>query len=227
MSNSPGFFITLEGMDGSGKSTMGGLVCSELAQMGYEVVATVDPGGDDTARAIRALILGKNSRMTAKTELLLFEACRAQNVEVVIRPALEQGKVVVSDRFADSSLAYQGCARGLGLDMVGDLNKIATGGLAPDVTILLDLDPAASLGRQTHVDRIGAEGLYFHQSVRNAYLDLARAQPARIVVVDASDDINQVFKRVMKEITQRCSPSAHGGAAKGGLGGGSPSVASS
>ncbi len=203
-----GYFITLEGMDGSGKSTMAGLVCTELKRMGYEVVATVDPGGDDTARAIRALILGKNSQMTAKTELLLFEACRAQNAEVVIKPALEQGKLVVSDRFADSSLAYQGCARGLGMELVGELNKIATGGLTPDLTILLDLDPAIGLGRQTHVDRIGSEGLYFHQSVRNAYLELARAEPDRIVVVDASDDIDRVFKRVMKEITRRLKPTA-------------------
>jgi len=208
MSNSPGFFITLEGIDGSGKSTMAGLICSELARLGFEVVATVDPGGDDTARAIRTLILGKNSQMTAKTELLLFEACRAQNAEVVIRPALEQGKVVVSDRFADSSLAYQGCARGLGLDLVRNLNGIATGGLTPDVTILLDVDPATSLERQTHVDRIGAEGLYFHQCVRTAYLELARAEPDRIIVVDASNDIDHVFKRVMEEITQRLTRTA-------------------
>jgi dTMP kinase len=200
-----GFFITLEGIDGSGKSTMAAMLSEHLAKAGYDVVATVDPGGDDTARAIRELILGRNSEMTAMTELLLFEACRAQNVEVVIRPALERGAVVVSDRFSDSSLAYQGSARGLGMELVCRLNDIATGGLSPDLTVLLDLDPRMGLGRQTRVDRIGSEGLYFHQRVREAYLQLAEAEPGRIVLVDASDDLDRVFRTVAEIVTDRVS----------------------
>lgn len=198
-----GFFISIEGTDGSGKSTMAGLMRDELVRRGRDVVTTVDPGGDETALAIRSLILNRDSQMTPLTELLLFEACRAQNVDRVIKPALEQGKMVISDRFADSSIAYQGCARGLGIDLVRQLNSIATDGLVPDLTVLLDIDPIMGLGRQVEVDRIGAEGIYFHQCVQQAYLALAQSEPDRIVVVDASDNIESVFARVMGEIEKR------------------------
>lgn len=179
-------FVSLEGIDGSGKSTQAQLLAERLRASGREVVLTREPGGTPLGEAIRELLL--HAGHTAPwAEAALFAASRAQHVEEVIRPALERGAVVVCDRYVDSSVAYQGGARGLGIDEVLQLNLAAVGGLLPDVTLLLLLDPAvAAARRHGEPDRIEREDATFHARIDQAYRALAERFPERIVAVDAS-----------------------------------------
>lgn len=179
-------FVSLEGIDGSGKSTQAQLLAERLRASGREVVLTREPGGTPLGEAIRLLLL--HAGHTAPwAEAALFAASRAQHVEEVIRPALERGAVVVCDRYVDSSVAYQGGARGLGIDEVLQLNLAAVGGLLPDVTLLLLLDPAvAAARRHGEPDRIEREDATFHARIDQAYRALAERFPERIVAVDAS-----------------------------------------
>ena len=179
-------FVSLEGIDGSGKSTQAQLLAERLRASGREVVLTREPGGTPLGEAIRELLL--HAGHTAPwAEAALFAASRAQHVEEVIRPALERGAVVVCDRYVDSSVAYQGGARGLGIDEVLQLNLAAVGGLLPDVTLLLLLDPAvAAARRHGEPDRIEREDATFHARIDRAYRALAERFPERIVAVDAS-----------------------------------------
>jgi dTMP kinase len=200
----PGRLIAFEGVEGSGKSTQLELLRQALEGRGdapdgrsREVVVTREPGGTPAGERVRDLLLDPTVELHPRAEALLFAAARAELVERVIRPALERGAVVLCDRYLDSSLAYQGGARGLGRGPVEDVNRFATGGLLPDLVVLLDLDPAAGLGRRArHPDRIEAQDLDFHRRVRDAFRDLAAADPERFAVVDASAPVPEVAAQV-------------------------------
>lgn len=187
----------MEGPDGSGKSTQMARLCSLLEQKGFIVVQTREPGGTAIADKIRTLLLDPAHReMTPRAEAMLYMAARAQHSAELIRPALSGGAVVVSDRFADSSLVYQGAARGLPLDELTWLNRFATEGLMPDLTLLLDgaVERLASrVADRGNQDRLDREDISFHQRVRTGFLDLARLDPQRIQVVDADRDIESVW----------------------------------
>ena len=192
-----GLFITIEGPDGSGKSTQLNRLFHLLEQWELQVVQTREPGGTVIADKIRGLLLDPIHReMTPQTETLLYMAARAQHTKELILPALARGAVVISDRYADSSLVYQGMARGLPHSELTWLNRFATAGLTPDLTLLLDgaVDRlalrVADRGKQ---DRLDSESLAFHQSVREGFLELARCEPARIRVIDADRDIELVW----------------------------------
>jgi dTMP kinase len=194
-------FVTFEGVDGSGKSTQAGLLADALRTKGREVVATREPGGTELGERIRGLLLGGGS-IGPWAEAALFVAARAQLVEEVVRPALARGADVVCDRFLDSSLAYQGIARGLGVDAVLELNRLALGGLLPDRTFLLVV-PVEDAERRASgkPDRIEREGRAFLQRVDEAYRQLADRFPGRIVAVDASGTPVAVARRVREELS--------------------------
>ena len=186
----PGLFITLEGGDGSGKSTQGRLLAEWLREHGEEVVLTREPGGTDLGAEIRQLVLHRRGDVDPRAEALLYAADRAHHIATVVRPALERGAVVVQDRYLDSSVAYQGAGRALGAAEVRDLSLWATGGLLPDLTLLLDLEPAASQARldatERVYDRLEEVGGDFPHRVRAQFLALARAEPDRFAVIDAT-----------------------------------------
>src|SRR5215207_7747180 len=193
----PGRLIAFEGVEGSGKSTQLELLRQALEGRGREVVVTREPGGTPAGERVRSVLLDPEVELHPRAEALLFAAARAELVEAVIRPALERGAVVLCDRYLDSSLAYQGGARGLGLGPVTDVNRFATGGLLPDLVVLLDLDPASGLRRRARdPDRIEAQDLEFHRRVRDAFRDLAAADPKRFAVVDASAPVPEVAAQV-------------------------------
>ncbi len=192
-----GIFITLEGGDGSGKSTQSRLLAEWCEQQGREVVFSREPGGTPLGEQLREIVLHSTGYMTPRTEALLYAADRAQNIATVVRPALERGAVVIQDRYIDSSVAYQGAGRVLGATEIRDLSMWATESLVPDLTVVLDLDPAAGRTRldasRTRFDRLEAEKLEFHQLVRGAYLEMAAADPERFLVLDATvgpDELN-------------------------------------
>ncbi len=195
-----GVFITFEGCDGSGKTTQISLLERYLREMGCNVLVTREPGGDPVAENIRRVLLASESQVSPRTELLLFLAARAQVVDFVIRPALERGDIVLCDRFADSTVTYQGYAREQKLDWVRRLNAYATNGLTPDKTLLLDIDPEAGLYRQTDRNRMEAETLDFHQRVREGYLAESRLFPERFQVIDASANVHLVHQAVLEAL---------------------------
>ncbi len=192
-----GLFITFEGGEGSGKSTLCERLAVELTSRGYDVIKTREPGGTALSEKIREMVLDKKTPflIRERAELLLFLAARAQHVEESILPALHAGKVVLCDRFNDSSVAYQGVARHLGKNYVEKLCQLATEGLSePDCTFFLDIDPSVGSQRSLGApDRMEEEGLQFHQEVRQGYLHLADEHPERIVVIDASLLPDEVF----------------------------------
>lgn len=193
-------FIALEGVDGSGKSTQVALLAEAL---GPDTLKIREPGGTDAAEAIRGTLADPAIPLDATAELLLFFAARADLARRVIRPALEAGRVVVCDRFVDSTEAYQGVGRGLGIELVAELNRIATDGLMPDLTILLRVDPEVGLGRARSSDRFEAEGLGFQRLVADAYEQIARREPQRVVVVDGSGTPEQVHERLLEASRDR------------------------
>jgi dTMP kinase len=210
-----GRLIAFEGVEGSGKSTQLELLRQALEGRGgpgdrrggppvrrpREVVVTREPGGTPAGERVRALLLDPEIELDPRTEALLFAAARAELVAEVIRPALERGAVVLCDRYLDSSLAYQGVARGLGRGPVEEVNRFATGGLLPDLVVLLDLDPADGLGRRAgELDRIEAQDLGFHRRVRQAFCDLAAADPGRFAVVAAAAPVGEVAARVQAAV---------------------------
>ncbi len=190
-------FISLEGIDGSGKSTQAKLLVEAL---GPETVAIREPGGTDAAERIRDLLADPSFEIDSFAELLLFSAARADLVSRVIRPALEAGKTVVADRFADSSVAYQGGARGLGTSHVLSLCDTVIDGLWPDLTLLLKADPEPGLGRAQSDDRFEAEGLELQRAVAEAYEEIAMIAPARVVALDAPGSVEEVHARVMEAV---------------------------
>ena len=184
-----GLLITLEGGEGSGKTTQANALAKHLEGRGHSVCLTREPGGTALGRAVQRLLRESEGGLTLTplAELLLFEADRAQHVSEVIRPALAAGKIVVCDRFTDSSLAYQGYGRSLGLELIRKLNHEATGGLKPNLTLLLDVAPAVGLAREgAQLDVTGRESLAFHERVREGFLSLAREEPERFVAIDAT-----------------------------------------
>ena len=198
-----GVFITFEGGDGCGKSTQLRRLARRLEAAGIPVRTLREPGGTVVGEAVRGVLLDPdNLGMDPFAELMLYEASRAQLVAEVIEPSLESGEVVLCDRFADSTTAYQGHARGLPLAEVAALNDVATGGLAPDRTVLLDIDPALGIQRATteSADRLEGEDLSFHERVRQGFLAIAANEPDRIRVVDASGDVETVATRVFAAI---------------------------
>lgn len=202
-----GYFITFEGPDGAGKTTVISEVVKALqAQTSREILVTREPGGSKIAESIRDIILDPaNTEMDDKTEALLYAASRAQHVSEIINPALTAGKIVISDRFVDSSLAYQGKGRGLGIDEVAQINAFATGHLEPQLTVFLDIEPEIGLERISkeragQEDRLEQEKLAFHQLVYRGYQEVVKAHPDRIKVVDARQDLSQVVKASVKLI---------------------------
>jgi len=193
-------FITFEGPDGSGKTTQLALLVESLRSLGHEVVATREPGGTPLGEAIRDLVL-HGLEMSPWAEATLFASARAEHVESVIRPALVRGAWVVCDRYVDSSLAYQGIARGLGVERVLELNRAVTGGLMPDLTFVLLLDPASSRSRQgDYLDRIEREDVGFQTAVAAAYGELAALFPARIVALDGSQPPDEIAEKVSERV---------------------------
>jgi dTMP kinase len=196
MTERRGLFLTFEGPDGSGKSTQMRLLAKKLAAMGYRVVETVEPGGTRIGEQIRRILLEPEYReMCARTELLLYFAARAQNVEERIEPALREGRIVLSDRYTDSTMAYQGFARALGAEVVEQLHRIACGGLQPHLTLCYDIDVETGLARARRrgMNRMDDQALEFHRRVREAYHEIARREP-RIRLIDGAQPIEKVFE---------------------------------
>jgi dTMP kinase len=202
-------FITFEGGEGSGKSTAIKHIVSKLEALGYEVVLSREPGGTKISEEIRNIILDKsNTEMDPMTEALLYAASRRQHIQELILPSLKAGKIVLCDRYLDSSLAYQGAARGLGVDRIYALNQYATEGLLPDITIFFKLLPQVGLARieandNREVNRLDVEKLSFHQKVYEAFNSLSKQYPDRYVTIDASLDPESVAKLAYEAIEKR------------------------
>jgi len=205
----PGLFITFEGGEGSGKTTQLKALLAALRGSGTEAIETRDPGGTAVGKQIRELLLDREqTRMETTAELFLYEASRAQLVAEVIRPALARGRVVLCDRFCDSTVAYQGYGRGLDQGLIARLNAVATGGLVPGLTFLLDLDPTLGLARARQrglqhcqqQDRMERELLAFHQRVRDGYRAIAAAEPARVVVVDGARGMTEIEGEIRRRV---------------------------
>ncbi len=204
-----GIFISFEGIEGSGKSTQASLLSKYLSEKGYETVLTAEPGGTSIGEKIREILLSiDNKNMTSMTELLLYNAARAQHINELIIPALQKGAFVITDRFTDSTYAYQGYGRGISLDLLDKIDSIATNNLRPDITILLDLDVEVGLMRNkgiNKIDRLELEDIEFHKKVRTGYLVLAEKESDRIKIIDASLEYNRIYEKVVSLITDYIS----------------------
>jgi len=211
-----GTFITFEGIEGCGKSTHAEILLSQLVSAGHDAILTREPGGTVLGETIREIVKDGHSSepISPEAEMLLFAVSRAHLVRNVILPALRRGTVVISDRFVDSTSAYQGCARGLDPDVVASMNRFVAGDAVPDVTILLDIDVEAGLERirqrndveHAESDRIEKEARAFHEKVREAYLALARDSADRIRIVDASQDVDKVAGDVWRIVEDVVKP---------------------
>ena len=202
-------FITIEGPEGSGKSTAVATVIEELKKKGFDVLKTREPGGAPISEQIRNVILDKaNTTMDGRTEALLYAAARRQHLVETVWPAVKQGKIVICDRYIDSSLAYQGGARGLGVDNIININMFATDNTWPDLTLLFDIDPKLgleriSLNKNREVNRLDLEALDFHNKVRQTFLELAKRYPERFVIIDASKSREEVAQDALNAILSR------------------------
>ena len=201
-------FITLEGPEGSGKTTQIELLAAWLGEQGYDVVLTREPGGTGIGTQIRGVLHDPaNTAMAATAEILLYSADRAQHVAEFITPFLAEGKIVISDRYYDSTLAYQGYGRGLDLEALQAITAFATGGLKPDLTLYLDIAPEKGLERRQtgggEWNRLDAEALEFHQRVREGYLELIEQEPERWVVVDADGSVEEVQEEIRERVGAR------------------------
>jgi dTMP kinase len=196
-------FISFEGGEGSGKSTLL-LRFKNLEDLKkFNIVFSFEPGGTELGQEIRQCLIKPRKFVSPRAEALLYSAARAQHVDEVIKPALQSGKHVLLDRYVDASLAYQGVARGLGLKRIRDLNEWATGGLYPNRTYYFDVDPAIGLGRakgRQNLDRIESEDMSFHKKIREAYQHLAKADPARFILIDAAASADEVFSKVLSDL---------------------------
>ena len=194
-------YIALEGVDGSGKSTVAAALAARLEALGEGVVTVREPGGSSVGEVIRGLLLDSDT-LNERAEALLFAAQRAVLASEVIRPALEAGKWVISDRTFYSSIAYQGRARGLGEQQIRDLNEWAVAGTTPDLVVILDVDPAEALARQHRADRIGGEGVEFQESVRSAYLDMADGESDRVLVLDGGLTVDAMVDLILEKVAR-------------------------
>lgn len=205
-----GKFITFEGIDGSGKSTQLRLVERYLADAGHNVVTTLEPGGTPLGRQLRSVFLETKDTISPRAELLLFAADRAQHVEHLIKPSLAAGKIVISDRYADATAAYQGAGRGFDADTIAQVIEIATGGLKPDLTLFFDITVETALERMnvrhtsgTEANRMDGETAEFYERVRNAYLAIADREPERVCIVGSEGSIDEIFEKAIAIVDAR------------------------
>ncbi len=203
-----GFFITFEGLEGSGKTTQIKLLVKKLQKAGYHVVATREPGGTEIGEKIRKITHDhRHDHLSSTAEAYLMAAARAQHVVEVIKPALNEGKTVISDRFLDSSLAYQGVGRKLGMDEIVTLNEPAVDGIEPDMTIYLDIPPQTGLQRKKkngdRLDRLDSQSEEFYSRVYRGYRTLMSKYPTRVIAIDAEGDIGEIAQEVWKEVEKR------------------------
>ena len=203
-----GLFITLEGGDGAGKSTQIRNISRFFEEKGLVVRHTREPGGTPISEKLREILLDNhNTEMSAVTEMLIYAASRAQHVREVVVPALERGEIVICDRFVDSSIAYQAYGRGLGV-MVAEVNSHATGGLVPDITFWMDIDPQAGKDRASkagELDRLELEKMDFHYRVYEGYRSIAEADPARVKRIDASATVDEIRERIYSYLRELCT----------------------
>lgn len=214
---SPGLFIAFEGGDGAGKSTQAARLAGALEARGLTVLRTREPGGTQIGEKLRSLVLDHgHGHIDAHTEALIFAASRAAHASQVIRPALERGEIVLTDRYIDSSVAYQGAGRDLGVDAVRSLNEWATSGLRPDLTVLLDVDPADGRRRRTAgdaaEDRLESEADEFHTTIRTAFLDLAASRPDAYVVLPANLPVQEIAERILARVDTLLTAAGRGAA---------------
>lgn len=197
-----GIFISFEGIEGTGKTTQAALLAEYFMKKGYETVLTEEPGGTRIGRSIREVLLRvEHSEMHCITELLLYNASRCQHINEIIMPALNAGKIVITDRFTDSTHAYQGYGRGISLEFISALDKFVTGGLMPDLTFLLDMDAEAGLRRNrgaNKIDRLELEDIAFHKNVRTGFVEIAGREWARIKQIDASGSIDEIHSCIVE-----------------------------
>lgn len=202
-----GMFISLEGIEGTGKSTQSKLLAEMLTTAGYEALLTFEPGGTRIGQRIREILLQPDHKeMSPVAELMLYNAERNQHLHEVILPALERGAVVITDRYTDSTVAYQGYGRGIDINLLKSIDSIATNGFMPHLTILFDLDVQTGLARNrgvNKVDRFELEEVAFHEKVRRGYLELAQHEPYRIQIVDASADQQEIHIKVKEIVMER------------------------
>ena len=196
-----GIFISFEGIEGSGKTIQARLLDEFLRKKGYTVFLTEEPGGTQIGLKIRELLLSvEHQEMTSVTELMLYNASRAQLIKEVILPSIKKGAIVITDRFNDSTVAYQGYGRGIDLNLIDSIDRIVTAGLKPDITILLDLNVEVGLKRNRGIhkaDRLELEDKAFHKKVRNGYLEIAGKEPERIKLIDASKSIEEIHGEIV------------------------------
>lgn len=195
---SKGLFITFEGADGCGKTTQLMLLAKYLKAQGHEVVVTREPGARGLGEKIREILLNYDGEVSSRAEAFMFLADRAQHIDVIVNPAIKSGKIVLCDRHTDSSVAYQGYGRRLDIDEIKRLNSIATNGKKPDMTLIFDIDVETSMARVGDTkDRMESAGIEFFNRVRNGYLEIAKQEPNRVKVLDASKSIEEIHKNVI------------------------------
>lgn len=201
-----GIFISIEGIEGTGKSTQAKMLAKYFSARGYKTVLTEEPGGTIISRHIRKLLLStRNKKMDYLTELFLYNAARIQHIREKIIPAIEKGKIVITDRFSDSTVAYQGFGRGIDLKLIDSIDKIATNRLRPDITILLDINVKTGLKRNRRInktDRLELEDIRFHERVRKGFLKLAAKEPKRIKLVKASKGIEEIHREILRIVNK-------------------------
>lgn len=193
-----GLFITFEGCDGCGKTTQLELLAKYLTSQGYSVITTREPGAKGLGVRLREILLNYDGEVSSNCESFLFLADRAQHIDTIVKPAIDQGKIVLCDRHIDSTAAYQGYGRGINLEQINYLNNIATSGLKPDLTLLFDVDTQTSMARVgKNQDRMESAGILFQEKVRNGYLEIAKNEPQRIKILDAKKSIEQLHQEVL------------------------------
>ncbi len=200
MERKRGYFITFEGADGCGKTTQAELLEKWLSKKGYKTLMTLEPGATDLGKNLRQILLHYEKPVSDEAEMFMYLADRAQHTQMVIKPALEDNKIVLCDRYTDSTVAYQGYGRGTDIEQINTLNEIATKGLKSDLTLLFDVESEVAQSRLGKTkDRLESQGMEFHKKVREGYIDIARKNPSRVKIVNANATIEEVFSNV-KEI---------------------------
>lgn len=198
-----GLFITFEGADGCGKTTQIKMLKDYLENSGYEVVLTREPGAKGLGEKVREILLNYDGEVSDRCESFLFLADRAQNIDTIVNPAVKAGKIVLCDRHIDSTVAYQGYGRGLDLERINMLNRLATDGKTPDLTLVFDIDVETSMQRVgKNKDRMESAGVEFHNKVRNGYLEIAKLNPERVKVIDGRETIEKVFENVKSVVNK-------------------------